>query len=102
MGTQLGLGTLYIENPETGEKQELSVMPGAMMEIKTDHLIEGFNVVRRAGETFTGTLQLHLTPFAVWRLYGIKITNNYIKMHGGVLYRRVAIRKAKKGVKSWA
>ena len=41
----------------------------------------------------------HINPLTYYEIFGIPMTNNYLKMHGGILQRKARRRKKRKKMK---
>ena len=55
---------------------------------------KNFKEIRRAGKSVSGTFALKLREKeALSLIIGMKVTNNWIKMHGGIMTRKFRRRK---------
>ena len=85
----LGPGTLYFGSEHVGEIRELSVTTDICEEPITP-------VVTIPKEhTFEGTCYINRNCLLRF-LYGLRLSNNYLKLHGGVMYRNKAYKKVKR------
>lgn len=79
---ELGTGTLYLDGSPIGEIQEASF---EREESRVSDLAASF---KKLGEvTLTATTRLRRLTF-LSLIHGRKVTNNWLKMHGGVMTRR--------------
>lgn len=85
------IGALYIDGKKVADKCEEIV--------ETVELDMGF---RDRALNFPEKLTVTFSDFRLKRndmlslMYGMKITNNYLKLHGGIMTREVAGRKGKR------
>lgn len=82
-----GYGSLYITNGG-GHVKVADIKEAEIEEIKPEH----GDILEKTVRMFSGnmeiTVQLHLSRLEKLSiLYGRKITNNYLKMHGGIMTR---------------
>lgn len=86
------MGELYMVDARTGERtlisgtvEELAAVP-AMTEVEPEpiFLTKGFNLPATA--TFTANVN-RLTLLSI--VHGHKVTNNWLKRHGGVMSRKI-------------
>lgn len=82
---EMNFGTLYLDNKEIGPVTDISIDPTAgPSDGLVGRLIEAVEV------SFTARFD----PWDMWLyLTGRKITNNWLKMHGGIMRRRAHLRK---------
>ena len=79
---------MYMDGKRIGEIEE------ANLELKTNE--QKFNTIRRVKKQMSGTFTLKLREKEVLSLIiGKKVTNNWLKMHGGIITRK--FRKRKRG-----
>lgn len=85
------IGALYIDGKKVADKCEEIV---ETVELDKDFRDRALNFPEKLTVTFSdfrlkrnGMLSL---------MYGMKITNNYLKLHGGIMVREVAGRKGKR------
>lgn len=77
---------MYMDGKRIGEIEE------ANLELKPKE--QKFNTIRRARKQVSGTLALKLREKEVLSLIiGKKVTNNWLKMHGGIMTRKFKKRK---------
>lgn len=85
------IGALYIDGKKVADKCEEIV---ELDMVDMDFRDRAFN--------FPEKLTVTISDFRLKRndmlslMYGIKITNNYLKLHGGIMAREVAGRKGKR------
>lgn len=85
-------GTLYFGYPETGEKLgDINIVSGAIsVEPESENIGEP---IQLGGEyTFTCDCEIDRNV-ALSLVYGRRVTNNWLKMHGGVMSRKGARRR---------
>lgn len=79
---------MYMDGERIGEIEE------ANLELKPNE--QKFNTIRRVRKQVSGTFALKLREKEVLSLIiGKKVTNNWLKMHGGITTRK--FRKRKRG-----
>ena len=77
---------MYMDGKRLGEIEE------ANLELKTNE--QKFNTIRRVKKQMSGTFTLKLREKEVLSLIiGKKVTNNWLKMHGGIMTRKLKKRK---------
>lgn len=85
------IGALYIDDKKVADKCE-GIIEAVVCD--TDFRDRAFFFPEKMGVTFS--------DFRIRRndllslMYGMKITNNYLKLHGGIMAREVAGRKGKR------
>lgn len=90
------IGALYIDGKKVADKCEEIV---ETVELDTDFRDRAF---RDRALNFPEKLTVTFSDFRLKRndmlslMYGMKITNNYLKLHGGIMTREVAGRKGKR------
>ena len=89
MGVKTGPGRLYFVDSETGEKSELAEVQDVEV---TSYLEDGLETLTKAFvkmETTAATFTAAINRMTLLSLFiGRRVTNNWLKMHGGVMTRR--------------
>ena len=89
MGVKTGPGRLYFVDSKTGEKGELAeiqdVEVTSCLEDGLETLTKAFVKMGTTAATFTAAIN-RMTLLSLF--IGRRVTNNWLKMHGGVMYRQ--------------
>lgn len=85
------IGALYIDGKKVADKCEEIV---ETVELDTDFRDRAFNFPEKLTVTFSDFRLKRNDMLSL--MYGMKITNNYLKLHGGIMTREVAGRKGKR------
>lgn len=86
-------GTLYVDGRKLGDIEELDfpVKPEPLSE--TEKIGQSVEIPKE----ITMEFQARVTPRLLLTLFtGLPITNNWLKLHGGIMERKVQIEKARK------
>ena len=84
-------GALYMQDG----KKIADVKDFSIMLVDEPHKQRTMEVAENIGKTHSITCQLapHDMQMVYSLMYGMKITNNFLKMHGGIMVRNAARRK---------
>lgn len=88
----MSIGKLYINGEELGTlpliemSASLFIYPPPITPVVINPKIKEANL----------TFHMHLDTLAYYEMIGAKMTNNYLKMHGGILQRKARRRKKMK------
>jgi hypothetical protein len=85
------IGALYIDGKKVADKCEEIV---ETVELDTDFRDRALNFPEKLTVTFSDFRLKRNDMLSL--MYGMKITNNYLKLHGGIMTREVAGRKGKR------
>lgn len=85
------IGTLYIDGKKVADKCEEIV---ETVELDMDFRDRALNFPEKLTVTFSDFRLKRNDMLSL--MYGMKITNNYLKLHGGIMTREVAGRKGKR------
>lgn len=85
------IGALYIDGKKVADKCEGVV---EIVELDTDFRDRALNFPEKLTVTFSDFRLKRNDMLSL--MYGMKITNNYLKLHGGIMTREVAGRKGKR------
>lgn len=85
------IGVLYIDGKKVADKCEEVV---EIVELDTDFRDRALNFPEKLTVTFSDFRLKRNDMLSL--MYGMKITNNYLKLHGGIMTREVAGRKGKR------
>lgn len=86
-------GTLTIYYLQDGEKEKMGSFESDVFIEPSESVINKTIPINRE-ITLSGTL--HVPPMLYYRMLGIKMTNNYLKLHGGIMQRKTRKRRRKK------
>lgn len=81
------VGKLYIDGREVLDKYEV-----VESDIVKDEIIMNIPIIREFSVSFCGRIKYKRND-VLSLMYNMKITNNYLKLHGGIMTREVAGRK---------
>lgn len=85
------IGALYIDGKKVADKCEEIV---ETVELDMDFRDRALNFPEKLTATFSDFRLKRNDMLSL--MYGMKITNNYLKLHGGIMTREVAGRKGKR------
>lgn len=85
------IGALYIDGKKVADKCEEIV---ETVELDMDFRDRALNFPEKLTVTFSDFRLKRNDMLSL--MYGMKITNNYLKLHGGIMAREVAGRKCKR------
>lgn len=85
------IGALYIDGKKVADKCEEIV---ETVELDMDFRDRALNFPEKLTVTFSDFRLKRNDMLSL--MYGMKITNNYLKLHGGIMTREVAGRKGKR------
>lgn len=86
-------GTLYVDGRKLGDIEELDFPVKPAQLSKTEKIGQSVEIPKE----ITMEFQARVTPRLLLTLAtGMPITNNWMKMHGGIMERKVQIEKARK------
>lgn len=85
------IGALYIDGKKVADKCEEIV---ETVELDMDFRDRALNFPEKLTVTFSDFRLKRNDMLSL--MYGMKITNNYLKLHGGIMEREVAGRKGKR------
>lgn len=85
------IGEIYVDGKKVADKCEEIV---ETVELDTDFRDRALNFPEKLTVTFSDFRLKKNDMLSL--MYGMKITNNYLKLHGGIMTREVAGRKGKR------
>ena len=86
-------GTLYLDGRKIGDIEELDFPIKPEQLSKTEKIGQSVEIPKE----ITMEFQARVTPqLLLTLLTGLPITNNWLKLHGGIMERKVQIEKARK------
>lgn len=85
--------TLYVDGRKLGDIEELDFPIKPAQLSKTEKIGQSVEIPKE----ITMEFQARVTPRLLLTLFtGLPITNNWLKLHGGIMERKVQIEKARK------
>lgn len=82
-------GTLFITDPASGKVQEITKICTIQTGTEDAHAGKTISISRECSLYVEGSIR----PLAFFKLFGINCSNNYLKMHGGILQRKRHLNK---------
>lgn len=91
----MSIGKLYINGKKVGTTEIIEMEKSLFIQPPVTPIVINPKI-KEANLTF----HMHLDTLAYYEMIGAKMTNNYLKMHGGILQRKARRRKKMKRKRS--